>query len=280
MPKSSVSRAIVRLEARLGVRLLERTTRSVTLTEAGGLYLDHCRKVMEDAEQADLAVGALLAKPRGRLCVATTVMFARFVLAPLMGEFLERCPELRLILQTIVPDGAPRDGGVDVTIRSGPVEDSRMLMKPVMRVTLGAYASPAYLRKTEKSCPLRSPADLQAHSCITTNCGLHGEPTENAVWRMRRGAELRAVRVEPRAAVSDVSINHQLALSGVGIALLGQRIARTDVAAGRLVRVLQDWQPDPVELYALYPSRLSTSPKVRALLEFLSEKFRGEDAIA
>jgi DNA-binding transcriptional LysR family regulator len=109
VPKSSVSRAIGRLEARLGVRLMARTTRSVTLTEAGEVYLDRCQRVLEEAEQADLAVGALLAKPRGRLRLAAPVPFVRSILAPILGEFLDAHPELRLQLQLLNGDGMTRE---------------------------------------------------------------------------------------------------------------------------------------------------------------------------
>ena len=99
VPKSTVSRAIARLEARLGVRLVERTTRSVSLTEAGELYLDRCQRVLEEAEQADILIGAMQAKPRGRLRVGAPVTFARAILAPILGDFLALYPDLRLHLQ-------------------------------------------------------------------------------------------------------------------------------------------------------------------------------------
>jgi DNA-binding transcriptional LysR family regulator len=286
VPKSSVSRAIGRLEARLGVRLVERTTRSVALTEAGALYLDYCQRVMEEAEQADLAMGALLAKPRGKLRVGAPVAFARFVLGPIMGEFLEAYPELRLSLQLLNGDSSSREGSLDVAIRPGPLEDSGMLVKPLMRIRLGAYASPGYIEsrmgrdggaaESPLASAIESPSDLRGHSCITATCGAHGEPVNGAVWRLRRGTEVREVRVESRVAVPDPSINHQLAVAGVGVALLGQQMAEADVKAGKLVRLLPEWEPEPVELHALYPTRLNSSPKVRVFLEFLRERFGGE----
>src|SRR5215470_17794899 len=121
VPKSSVSRAIARLEGRLGVRLVERTTRSVALTEAGEIYLDRCRRVLDEAEQADLAVGALLATPRGRLRVGAPVMFARAILGPALGEFLARYPELRVNLQLLGGGAVPREEDLDVVVRAGPL---------------------------------------------------------------------------------------------------------------------------------------------------------------
>jgi DNA-binding transcriptional LysR family regulator len=276
VPKSSVSRAISRLEGRLGVRLIERTTRSVALTEVGELYLDRCRRVLEEAEQADLVVGALIAKPRGTLRIAAPVAFARSVLGPVLGEFLAAYPELRVHLQMLSGDGPPRHNTFDLAIRAGPLNDSALLMKPLMRIRLGAYASPLYLKGREIP---DSPAALRQQSCITTTCGAFGEPVDSATWRLRRDSERREVRVESRVSVPDPTINHQLALSGVGVALLSQVMARVDLEQGRLVRLLPDWEPEPVELYALYPSRLDSSPKVRALLQFLRDRFDGKSLL-
>jgi DNA-binding transcriptional LysR family regulator len=273
VPKSSISRAIYRLESRLGVRLVERTTRKVALTEIGELYLNRCRRVIEEAEQADLAVGALQAKPSGTLRVGAPVAFARSILGPTMGEFLATYPELRLHLQLHNGDESPRDQNLDLVVRAGPLEDSGLWVKPLMRIRLGAYASPAYLANREEP---DSPADLMQQSCITMTCGTFGEPAVFAVWRLRRGAELKEVRVDARVSVPDPTINHQLALSGIGVALLAQSVVRADVERGRLVRVLPDWEPDPVELHAVYPSRLDSSPKVRAFLQFLRERSDNE----
>jgi DNA-binding transcriptional LysR family regulator len=274
LPKSSVSRAIGRLESRLGVRLVERTTRSVGLTEAGEVYLDRCQRVMDEAEQADLEVGALLAKPRGRLRIGAPVMFARAVLGPILGEFLAMYPELRVQLHLLGADASPH-GNLDLAIRPGPLEDSGLLVKPLMKIRLGAYASPVYLKNRELP---DSPAALRQHQCITASCGAGGSSADTAIWRLRRGKELREVTVESRISVPDPTMNHQLALAGAGVALLSQVAARLDIEHGRLVRVLPEWEPEPVELHALYSSRLSSSPKVRAFLQFVRE--RSADQVA
>jgi DNA-binding transcriptional LysR family regulator len=272
VPKSSVSRAIGRLEARLGVRLLERTTRSVALTEAGALYLEHCQRVMEEAEQADLAMGALLAKPRGRLRVAAPLPFVRFELAPLLGEFLAEYPELRVSVQALSVENMSCEGTPDVTIWPGPLVDSGLLLMPLTEIRLGAYASPLYIermRDSGQTLQVVVPADLRGHSCITSDCGTHGGQVDHAMWRLRRGAEVKEVRVEAHVAVPDPSIVHQLVVAGVGVGMMSHSMARPDVEVGRLVRLLPEWEPEPVQLHALYPTRLSSSPKVRAFLDFL-----------
>ena len=271
VPKSTVSRAIRRLEDRLGVRLVERTTRRVSLTEVGELYLHRCRRVMAEAEEADLAVGALLAQPRGRLRVGAPVPFAQLILGPILGEFLARYPELQVDVLLTGTDVFPRDGSLDLLIRAGSVgNDSGLLVRWLLRVRQGIYASPRYL--AYRDLP-ESPAALRRHFCIATSCdSVGGEPGGTTTWRLHRGGERCEVKVEARASVPDPTVNHQLTLAGAGVASLSQAMVRADIEAGRLVRLLPDWEPEPVELHAFYPSRLSASPKVRAFLEFLKEK--------
>ena len=273
VPKSAASRAVTRLENRLGVRLIERTTRTVCLTEVGETYLEHCQKVMEEVEQADLAVGALLAKPRGRLRIATPVAFARAVLGPILKDFLFMYPELKVHLQLLNGDSSPRETSFDILIRPGPLEDSGLLVKPLMRIRLGVFASPDYL--INRTLPA-SPADLRDHDCITTGCGAFGEPAEAAAtWRLHRGSEAKEIRVDSRVSVADPMLNHQLAIAGVGVALLAQSVVQADLEQGRLVRVLADWEPDSIEFHALHSSRLHSSPKVRAFLHFLQLNLAG-----
>ena len=270
MPKSTVSRGVRRLEERLGVRLMERTTRRVSLTEVGELYLNHCRRVIEEAEQADLAVGALLAEPRGLLRVGVPIPFARFIAGPILAEFLARYPKLQIQLQLTVGDVAIRLGQLDLIIRGGALGDSGLLVKPILQVQQWVLASPGYLAGRPA---LETPTDLRRHSLIATSCdSAGGEATRTTTWLLRRGSETAEVQGEARVVLPDPEMNRQLALAGVGVAMLSRVIVRDDVAAGRLVRVLAEWEPEPVMVHALYPTRLGSSPKVRAFLEFLRER--------
>lgn len=270
VPKSTVSRAVQRLEARLGVRLVERTTRRVALTEVGELYLNHCRRVMEEAEQADLAVGALQAEPRGRLRIGVPIPFARLIAGSLLAEFLSRYPWVQVQLEFMDNDSAVHAGDLDLMIRAGALGDSGLLIKPLFKVLPGIFASPAYVEARGRP---ETPAGLRDHRCIATSCDTAGgEPGSMTTWRLRRGSELAEVQITPRVAVPDPEMNRQLAIAGVGIALLSKGLVRADVEAGRLLRLLPEWEPEPVVLHAFYPSRLGSSPKVRAFLEFLKER--------
>lgn len=273
IPKSSVSRSIHRLETRLGVRLVERTTRRVALTEEGQIYFDRCERVLEEAEQAELELGALQAEPRGTLRVGAPGIFARSVLGPALAEFLAMYPEVRVHLQSL--EAISREKPLDVVVRPGPLENSGLLVKPLFQIRIGVYASPLYLRG--RSAP-DSPAALGEHSCIVTNCAGFADGHDAAIWRLRRGGEVKEVRVECRVSVPDPAISQQLAVTGVGVSLLSQPLARRDVEQGRLVRLLPEWEPEPVELHALYASRLSSSPKVRAFVQFLKGRFHRASA--
>jgi DNA-binding transcriptional LysR family regulator len=270
LPKSSVSRSLHRLEARLGVRLVDRTTRRVALTEEGRIYFERCERVLEEAEQAEIEIGALQAKPRGMLRVGAPGIFARLVLGPALAEFLALYPNVRVYVQSL--EAISRERPLDVIVRPGPLEDSGLLVKPLFTIRTAVYASPLYLKG--RGVP-DSPPALREHSCVVTNCAGFADNHDAAIWRLRRGADVKEVRVESRVNVPDPAITQQLAVSGAGVAILSQAAVRRDVEQGRLIRILPDWEPEPVELHALYSARLSSSPKVRAFVQFLKDRFTG-----
>jgi len=273
LPKSTVSRAITSLEKRLGVTLLERTTRRVALTDAGELYLERCDCVLEAAEQADRAVGALMAAPRGILRVAVPGPIGRTLLGPLLGGFLRQYPELRLHLQLLENDRPSPMRNVDVEIRPGPLNDSALYMRPLMHIRVGVFASAEYIK--EKGLPER-PAALAQHKCIATGANRDGEPRDRVTWRLRRGNEAREISLEPRVVVPDPPTAYHLMMGGVGVAMLAQSVLAPEVESGRVVRLLPEWEPEPVRLYAVYSARPEASPKVRAFLQFLHERLGTE----
>jgi DNA-binding transcriptional LysR family regulator len=272
VPKSNISRAVLRLEERLGIRLLERTTRRVMLTEVGELYLEGCQRVLEQVQDVDVLIDELQARPRGRLRVGIHVGFFQLFSPPLLLKFLRKYRDLRLQFLTHSAANPSMDRSVDVSILTGPLDDSGLMVKSIVRMQLGTYASPRYLKGRE--APTR-PADLRQHCCISKS-GMSGDHGTGAIWRYRRAAAVEEVRIESLVSLPDPKTLYQLAIDGLGVALLPDSLAQIDVARGHLVRLLPSWQPDPVELFAVYPSRLSYSPKVRAFVQFLQEHLATE----
>jgi DNA-binding transcriptional LysR family regulator len=259
LPKSTVSRQIGLLEARLGTRLLERTTRRIALTEIGQLYLVHCERLMADAEEAERAVSAFTAEPRGLLRVGVPVTFARSFLAPILPAFCRKYPELKLEL--VLGGGRldPVESLLDVVIHVGRLEDSSYTVRKLGSMPQHLYASREYLKKLG---PPQTPSDLAKRSVIMISRSPRGTR-----WKLRRQQDTQEVKLDPRLAVADPVIAFQLAEAGLGVAMLPEFLAS---GSRKLERVLPDWSPGAVDFFALYPARQLTSPKVRVFLEELA----------
>ena len=264
LPKSSVSRSISGLENRLGVQLLQRTTRNVRLTEAGKLYYTHCRRALEAAEAADQAIGNMQGSPSGTLRIATPISFARFIVEPLMGDFLARYPDLNVHIEVLNGIERRNFDDFDLVVRMGPLEDSEWLVRPLLEVPLGLFASPLLFGKRKRP---KSPLDLQTMPCIVAKCSSLGDSGEYANWQLSHGSESREVRVLARVSVTDPAVHQQLAIKGVGLAMLSEQEAQPALASQQLERILPQWHPTPLRLFALHPTRLTSSPKVRIFLD-------------
>lgn len=263
VPKSTVTRGVGRLEQRLGVQLMKRTTRRISLTEPGELFLEHCFQALKEVEQGELVVSAFRGVPRGHLRVATPMVFARMFLTPLMPKFLLHYPDLRLHLLVREFDSMPSTTNFDVMIQNGPVQDSAMFIRHLGQARMGIYASPEYL---ERSGSPTTPDQLHEHSCVTL-----AEFGDGTIWRITNGSETLQIRLDPRVSASNATLHQILAVGGVGIVCIPRALASPDVIAGRLLRILPGWEPEPVPVNALYPSRLDLSPKIRAFLQYLTD---------
>lgn len=264
LPKSTVSRQIGALEARLGTRLMERTTRRVGLTEIGQVFLAHCERVMAEAEDAERAVTAYTAEARGVLRVGVPVTFARTFLAPLLGEFCRKYPLVRVEL--ILGGGRfdPVESLLDVVIHVGRLEDSSYIVKKLGSMKQGLYASRRYLKG--RPAP-DSPDGLKEHSVI-----MMGRTARGSRWRLSGPDGRREeVRMDPRIAVADPVIAHQMVLAGLGIGMLPSFLTGGDE---RIVPVLPEWQAAAVDFFAFYPARTLTPPKLRVFLAELEANLR------
>jgi len=267
IPKATVTRKVQDLEARLGVRLLQRSTRRMALTEAGAAFHEHCARIAAEVEDAEAAVGQLKATVRGTLRLRAPFTMARLYLVPRLPEFLARYPDLRveLMLRNEFEDVISH--GADVALTGLPLPDSSYSARLLVTATAGLYASPAYLER--RGAPGR-PEDLASHAALVF--APLARPGQMH-WALESGSRRANVAVMPLLAANDFTPLYQALMAGAGVCLAPDYFAQADLQAGRLVRVLPQWSGPSIEAKAVYPSRRGMLPKVRAFLDFLSEIF-------
>lgn len=261
VPKAAVSRAIADLEQALGTRLLERTTRRLSLTAAGRLLYPHAKRVGEECDAARAAIAKLQAPASGPLRIVSDPIYGRLLLTPLVPRFLESFPDIPL---EVALDGVGAEGGWDVAIDARPPEDPALAHRSLGTPPAVLCATPAYLER--RGTPVK-PEDLRGHDLLTP------EPAEVPEFRLHlsRGAQRAEVAVSPKLAVSDPAVLHAAAAAGLGIGLLPAFLCRQGLATGRLRPVLPEWTAPPAaELHALYPAALEADPRVRRFVEFLA----------
>ena len=259
VPNSTLSRRISALEKAIGLRLLHRTTRRVELTEAGQLYYERCRRIVDEARIAHEQLGEMLAQPGGILRASLPVDFATVYLAPLIADFSRRYPGISFDF-----DLTPRRVDLvsepfDVAIRMGELPDSTLIARQLARLSVQVYASPRYL---EMSGEPAAPSDLAKHECLGFS--------KAGKWKLHRGAETVEVDVGGRFHVNSVGMFRRLATLDLGIIMLPEEIVADDIAAGRLRRILRDWEGIETPVYALTETRLLPA-KTQRFIEFLQE---------
>ncbi|MDX1576058.1 MAG: LysR family transcriptional regulator [Kiloniellales bacterium] len=269
LSKASVSKRIARLEDRLGARLLNRTTRRLSLSEAGEAFYAGCRRMVLEAEAAEQAVTHLAAAPRGTLRVNAPMSFGQIHLAPALNAFLERYPELAVDLVLDDREVNLVQDGFDVGVRIKPLQDSSLIARRLAPSRALICAAPAYL--AAHGAPQR-PEDLTRHSCL-----LYSYQSEPGVWLLRGPEGERRVRVSGRLRANNGEALLEAAVAGLGITRLPSFIIGEEVRAGRLQPLLTDWTPgNPVAVHAIYPAGRNLSPKVRVFVDFLAEHFGPE----
>jgi DNA-binding transcriptional LysR family regulator len=261
MPKSTVSRKVSELERRLGARLLQRSTRKLSLTDVGHTFYQHAARMVAEAEEAELAVDRMQEAPRGLLRVTAPLSFA--YLARVVSAFLARFPEvqLELVCSDRIVDLV--DEGFDLAVRTGRLADSTLIARSLGMLRSYVVASPTFI---ERNGEPRTPGDLARFDCVVFAGG--GERTS---WTLQRGGETVTVGVAPRFVVNEFDYLEEAALSGLGIAMLPVLRCDEHIRRKRLSRVLADWCSAEVPLHAVYPSSRHLSPKVKAFLDHLSE---------
>jgi DNA-binding transcriptional LysR family regulator len=265
MPIATVSRRIGGLEKAIGLRLLHRTTRRIELTEAGQIYFERCCRIVDEARLAHEQLGDMLAHPTGVLRLSLPPDFATIFLAPHLPEFARRYPGIRFDL-----DLTPREVDLvaeryDLAIRMGEQRDSNLVARRLADLPRHMYAAPSYLAKAGE--PL-TPQDLANHDCMLM-------PKQTPIWTLRGTGATLDVTVSGRFQSNSIGMMRSLAAHGAGIALFTPEVAASEVAAGRLRRVLPAWQCAPISVYAVTETRLLPA-KTQRFIEFLRELLASE----
>jgi DNA-binding transcriptional LysR family regulator len=262
---SGISRAISRLEARVGVRLLDRTTRSLRLTDEGTRFYQQVVPHLDGIEEAATLASGASRTVRGRLRVNVDPFFSRMVLAPRLHDFVARYPELELELQTRGRMGDLVADGVNVAVRFGVQPASSQVARKLAETRVLTVASPAYL--AGRGTPKR-PADIADHACIHFRNPLSGRPFE---WELHKGNKVVSLDAKGPLLMTDPSTLLAACLGGAGIAqVLGIGIQDL-IAQGRLVELYPDWPGETFPLYAVRPSRHNAPAKVDAFIDFCTQ---------
>ncbi len=262
MPSSTLSRRISVLEKSIGLRLLNRTTRRMELTEAGQIYFDRCKRIVDEALLAHEQLGDIVANPTGVLRVSLPVDFANVYLTELIAEFAQRFPGIRFDL-----DLTPRLVDLvaepfDVAIRMGEPEDSALIARPLARLHPMLFASPRYL---ERNGTPTDPRDLIRHECL--------HMPKARTWRLKNGNMTIEAEVKARFILNSNSMIRGLVALGQGIAMLPEQLAADQLANGQLVRVLPEWYGAPISVYAITETRLLPA-KTQHFIEFLRVRLK------
>ena len=261
---SAISRTIDRIEARLGVRLLLRSTRALALTAEGEAYLRAARRILADLDDAEQAI-ADQGAPRGRLRVSAAQAHGRLSIVPLLGDFVRLHPHILVdisLADRLVDLAA---GQADVAIRFGPLADSALTARKLGESRRVIIASPAYLAR--HGTP-RVPEDLHGHNCLNFNFR-RAEPT----WPFRDGAREFALPVQGNIEANNGETLGQLAAAGVGIARVGAFSIAEEIASGQVVPILEDYNPGDVEaIHAVFAGGANTPARVRVFVDFLVER--------
>ncbi|QSX77249.1 LysR family transcriptional regulator [Agrilutibacter solisilvae] len=265
LPKTTVSRKVQDLETRLGAQLLHRTTRKLGLTEAGNIYFEHCQRISRELDEAESAVGQLQGGPRGWLRITAPYSMGIERIAPLLGEFHARHPEVRVEMVLTNEPLDLIDKEIDVALRVGHLPDSNLVARRLATLRTQVFASEEYLQRHGE--PLH-PDDLQHHRTLAFN---KQRRNGGFLWPLNDGERVTEFRVDPVFVANDPAGLRGALLCGEGLMLANDVMVKPYVERGIIRRVLPGWTGPEYELNALFPRGRVQSPKIRAFVDFLVE---------
>lgn len=270
LSKSVVSARLAALEERLGVRLLHRTTRRLTLTDDGARLYERCERLLTAADEAASALHGASRVPEGLLRVSAPIAFGMQTIAPLLREFAERCPQVRLELSLSDNFVDVVGGGFDVAVRFARQLDETCVARRIGVCRRMVYASPDYVAR--HGAP-EVPHDVVQHNCLR----FAAQPVE---WTFKSGSETLVVPVKGNLVVDNIMVLRHALLDGLGLAMLPYFVVAPDLASGRLQTVLERYVGEEVSIFVVLPHHRHQPAKVRAFVELLVERFRTDPGVA
>ena len=268
----AVSTRLALLEARLGLQLLTRTTRRMSLTAEGEEYLVQARRILDDIEEVELHLTQAMAEPKGLLRVNATLGFGRSHVAPVISKFCKAYPQVQVQLHLTVNPPALAENAFDVCVRFGEPPDARVIARKVADNRRLLCAAPAYLER--RGTP-KTPRDLMQHNCIGIR---HGDEAYG-LWRLTAGRRTEAVKVNGSLNTNDGDIAVTWALDGHGILMRAEWDIAKYLRSGRLQQVLKNYKTPPADIYAVYPQRHQLARRVRVFVDFLCQSFERKSII-
>lgn len=268
LSKSLVSKQVTQLERSVGARLLNRTTRALSLTEAGSVFYEHCSRIVEELEEAKLAVGRLHSEPRGLLRLTAPVAFGRLHIATALPDFLARYPEVKIDMATTDRFVDLAEEGYDLAIRIIDQPAPTVVARKLAPVNRKLVATPEYF---ERHGVPESLADLEQHNCLTYTYFNPQDP-----WRLRGPDGDISIRATGNLRVNDDDALAAAVVQGLGLALLPTFLIGGELQSGRLRAALSQYIPLERHIYAVYLANRHVSAKVRAFIDFLLDRFGPE----
>jgi LysR family transcriptional regulator AphB len=267
MPKANVSRKVSKLETTLGITLLERSTRSQHLTEAGKRYLIHCKRVQDELNLASSSVSELMYNFTGSLKIGASISTGHHILKPALSKFMHQYPELKIQLNLVNRRIDFIEEGFDLVIRIGQLKDSNLIAKKLGTVSRKLFASPDYLEKYGEPNSIEL---IEQHQMLIMN------PFNNDL-KLRLTSDkgqIYRINSQPRLFVDDFAILQQGIVDGLGIGVLPEYMCHKQVTNGELQNILPSWGLESVDVYALYPRNRGKLPKVKAFLTFILDLYQ------
>ena len=265
LSRAATSKYVSQLEANIGGRLLNRTTRHVSTTETGRIYFERCKEILHNIEEADAMVSGQSGQPQGILRISAPSVFAQRHITPLVSEFTKMYPDVNINIMVSDRYVDLVDEGYDVGIRVSNMENSDLIAHHIARCRHVLIASPGYL----KTAPaLNKPSDLRNHSCLLYSF------TEGAKWPLTKQGKDYSEKITPVMMSNNPEVLLEAAIAGMGISIMPTFIASDAIAQGDVQVVLEDYQSLELQIYAVYASRQYLPAKIRVFIDFLKERIK------